>query len=143
MLARCQEPNFNRDRQRLARMKALNDPHSDAFSPTVFLRWDIIDLTLPDFLQRNLLKPYVYWVREIVRNPTDVVMVTHLIPYLTTSLPSRANIASHNLSGGDLLEPRRRLPAMPHVRPHSESRKPCTDFENHSQRGDEYCFYCC
>lgn len=76
------------DHQRLARMRALNDPDSDAFSPTVFLRWDVAHLTPPDFLQRKFLKPYIRWAQTIVRNPTDVVMVTHLILYFTTSLPS-------------------------------------------------------
>ena len=77
-----------RDHQRLGRIKALNDPNSDLFAPTVFLQWDIAYLTLPDVIQRNFLEPYVRWAQKIVRNPTDVVMVTHLILYLTTSLPS-------------------------------------------------------
>lgn len=35
-----------------------------------------------------MLLPYVSWAQGIARHETDVVMVTHLIMYFTTSLPS-------------------------------------------------------
>ena len=39
-------------------------------------------------MYRGLLLPYVNWARGIARHETDVVMVTHLILYFATSVPS-------------------------------------------------------
>ena len=39
-------------------------------------------------LDRHLLQPYIARASGIVRRPTDVVFLTHIILYLTTSVPS-------------------------------------------------------
>jgi hypothetical protein len=39
-------------------------------------------------LDKYVLQPYVSWAAGIARRPTDVVMVTHLLLYFLTSLPS-------------------------------------------------------
>ena len=39
-------------------------------------------------MYRGLLLPYVNWARGVARHETDVVMVTHLILYFATSVPS-------------------------------------------------------
>ncbi|KAI5868382.1 hypothetical protein GGS23DRAFT_602178 [Durotheca rogersii] len=69
-----------RDEEDLARMKALNDPASPEFEPTVFSSVDLRDLSarLHPFVYDYVLLPYIH----------DVIMVTHLIIYFTTSVPS-------------------------------------------------------
>lgn len=47
--------------------------------------WDTKDLSPTVKL---LLKPYIRWAQTVARHPTDVVMITHLILYFCTSVPS-------------------------------------------------------
>lgn len=61
--------------------------HED-FDPTVFVTWDLKDVKLRPVLDRYVLWPYITWARTVVRKETDVVMLTHLILYFTTSVPS-------------------------------------------------------
>src|SRR4051794_39610751 len=77
------------DERDIAAMKAVSDPKSDDFEPTVFVSWDLRDLKLRyPRLHQYVLQPYVSWAAGIARRPTDVVFVTHLLLYLVTSLPS-------------------------------------------------------
>ncbi|KAM3064863.1 hypothetical protein ACMFMF_011622 [Clarireedia jacksonii] len=70
-------------------LEALNDENNEKFEPTVFTSWDQEDLDrLPRLIREYLLQPYVRWAKEVVRRPTDVVFLTHIILYLTTSFPS-------------------------------------------------------
>ncbi|OAG10590.1 uncharacterized protein CC84DRAFT_1172974 [Paraphaeosphaeria sporulosa] len=73
--------------QALAHMKELNNPTSDQFEPTVFVMVDYPNITNP-ILRKYIIEPYVRWGRSAVRVDTDVVMLTHLLLYLTTSIPS-------------------------------------------------------
>lgn len=67
----------------------MNDASHPAFDPTVFQLWDTPDLAkLPAPIQRYVLQPYINWARGVVRYQTDVVMLTHLILYFTTLVPS-------------------------------------------------------
>lgn len=67
----------------------LSDETSDKFQPTIFTGWDEKDLLgIPDALHKNLLRPYVNWAQQVVRRPTDVVFLTHILLYLSTSVPS-------------------------------------------------------
>ena len=70
------------------RLNAWNDPQSDHFDPTVFVTWDLPLASLPAVLDRGVLQPYIQWARTVVRIETDVVMLTHLIIYFTTLIPS-------------------------------------------------------
>ena len=76
----------------LAQLRAWNDPTHADFEPTVFSSVDLRDLSsrLHPLVYRKLLLPYVNWARKIARHETDVVMVTHLILYFATSVPSAA-----------------------------------------------------
>lgn len=76
------------DGRDLATLKAWNDPEKDAFEPTVFVSADLSTLKLGPVLDKYVLQPYVRWGRKVARKQTDVVMVTHLILYFTTSVPS-------------------------------------------------------
>jgi phosphoinositide-3-kinase regulatory subunit 4 len=76
------------DRITIQALEALNDPGHESFEPTVFVTWDTKDIKLPVILDRFVLQPYIRYARTIVRVETDVVMLTHLILYFTTSLPS-------------------------------------------------------
>ncbi|KAJ5096483.1 hypothetical protein NUU61_005839 [Penicillium alfredii] len=68
-----------------------NDSHPD-FDPTVFQFWDtpLLKSKLPKVIQRYILQPYIVWGQSIVRFKTDVVMLTHLLLYFTTLVPSAA-----------------------------------------------------
>ncbi|KAI0551795.1 fatty acid desaturase [Xylaria curta] len=74
----------------IATLKALNQPKCKDFEPTIFSSWDLRDLKsrLPPGVYQYILMPYVSWAMKVARFETDVVMVTHLILYFTTSLPS-------------------------------------------------------
>ncbi|KAJ5094816.1 hypothetical protein N7456_010677 [Penicillium angulare] len=68
----------------------MNDASHSTFDPTVFQLWDVAELKekLPAPVIRYVLQPYMKWAQGIVRFPTDVVMLTHLILYFTTIVPS-------------------------------------------------------
>ena len=78
----------SRDTKDLARLRAYNNPKDAQFEPTVFSSWDLSAVQLPFGLNQRLLYPYTNWARSIARNEADVVMITHLILYFTTSVPS-------------------------------------------------------
>jgi hypothetical protein len=80
------------DENTITKLEALNNPKSPDFEPTVFFFWDLPNL--PPTLQ-SLLVPYINFAQTIVRNPTDVVMLTHLILYFTTSVPSAIYLFYH------------------------------------------------
>jgi hypothetical protein len=72
-------------------LAGLNDETSPYFQPTIFTGWDQKDFQrLPSFLNRYFLQPYITWARRVVRRQTDVVFLTHIILYLSTSVPSAA-----------------------------------------------------
>ncbi|KAI9702410.1 MAG: hypothetical protein M1836_000889 [Candelina mexicana] len=76
------------DASSLKLLADLNDATSAGFQPTIFTSWDEKDINLPSALQRYLLHPYTQWAQGVVRRPTDVVFLTHLLLYLSTSVPS-------------------------------------------------------
>jgi hypothetical protein len=78
----------SRDEATLAALTALNDPKDPAFEPTVINGTDLNHVRLPKVLDKWVLRPYVRAARSIVRVETDVVMLTHLLLYFATSLPS-------------------------------------------------------
>ncbi|KAI1083655.1 hypothetical protein F5B20DRAFT_527908 [Whalleya microplaca] len=80
----------SRDEHDLSRMRGLNDPTSPDFEPTVFSSVDLQDLStrLHPVIYNHILLPYISWAQGIARHKTDVVMVTHLLIYFTTSIPS-------------------------------------------------------
>ncbi|PSN69982.1 fatty acid desaturas-like protein [Corynespora cassiicola Philippines] len=81
------EDTLERERQIIAYLKDLNNPKSNLFDPTVFFTVDTPDIKSP-FLRKWIIDPYISWGRTIVRVDTDVVMLSHLFLYLSTSLPS-------------------------------------------------------
>ncbi|KAF2201828.1 phosphoinositide 3-kinase regulatory subunit 4 [Delitschia confertaspora ATCC 74209] len=88
------DPNSNHSQDNgidadIKQLSALNDSSHKQFEPTVFVTWDLSDLRLrfPTFT-KYVLKPYIEWGRTVVRAETDVVMLTHLILYFTTLVPS-------------------------------------------------------
>ena len=76
-------------------LATLNDPQHKNFDPTVFVSWDTSRLTAFGMFNRWLLQPYIRHARKIVRVETDIVMLTHLILYFTTSVPSAALLYHH------------------------------------------------
>jgi hypothetical protein len=74
------------DKQAITRLKACNDPKNAEFAPTVFTSWD--DKDIPTFLNYYIVKTYTRMAMKVVRHPTDVVFLTHIIQYLTLNLRS-------------------------------------------------------
>jgi hypothetical protein len=68
----------------------LNDEKHPAFQPIIFSSWDykLTDIKKSDDFLVYIRQKHLAWARAIVRYPTDVVFLTHLIIYFTTSLPS-------------------------------------------------------
>ena len=68
----------------------LNNASHPSFDPTVFQSWDtpVLRAKLPSVVQEYVLQPYISWAQNVVRFKTDVVMLTHLILYFTTLVPS-------------------------------------------------------
>lgn len=71
----------------IEQLRAFNDPKHHDFFPTVVVSRDP-ELEGSSLFSRWVLQPYVRAARRIVRRETDVVMLTHLLLYLTTSVPS-------------------------------------------------------
>ncbi|KAL4934547.1 fatty acid desaturase [Aspergillus undulatus] len=76
------------DEVTIQRLKALNNAQDPEFEPTVFVTWDMKDLDKLPKLAKDLLQRYIALARKTVRVETDVVMLTHLILYFSTSVPS-------------------------------------------------------
>lgn len=89
------EDEVIRDEAALSTMIALNDPKSAHFEPSVFNSWDLSTLgKLPPALDR-ILKSYIALAKSLVRVEIDVVFITHLILYFTTSVPSALWLFHH------------------------------------------------
>ncbi|KAL8952471.1 MAG: hypothetical protein Q9222_001612 [Ikaeria aurantiellina] len=80
------QEGFHDDERSEQILSNLNDEASSVFQPTVFTTWDHKNIPKP--IDRYLIQPYTKWAQRIVRRPTDVVFLTHIILYLTTSVPS-------------------------------------------------------
>jgi hypothetical protein len=74
------------DAAQIQYLKDLNDPTSLHFQPTVFTAWD--DKDIPPFINQYLVRPYARIASRIVRHPTDIVFLTHILLYFTVNLPS-------------------------------------------------------
>ena len=74
------------DHDIVSQLQALNDENCPEFQPTVFTTWDEKDL--PSWISRYLVGPYTQWAKSVVRHPTDVVFLTHLLTYSLVSVPS-------------------------------------------------------
>jgi len=61
--------------------------------PTVFVAWDLKDIS--GELRKSIVQPYTTWAQGIVRNPTDVVFLTHILLYFSTSLTSAIILCWH------------------------------------------------
>ncbi|KAJ5099373.1 hypothetical protein N7532_006374 [Penicillium argentinense] len=80
----------------IEKLQGMNDASHPAFDPTVFQLWDTPDLAkLPAPIQQYVLQPYINWAQGVVRYRTDVVMLTHLILYFTTLVPSAFYLYYH------------------------------------------------
>lgn len=86
--ATTNNPTAKRDNGTYQLLADLNSPSRPQFEPTVFTTWDLKNLHVPIFMRDYILHPYITWAQTIVRHPTDVVFLTHIIFYLSTLAPS-------------------------------------------------------
>ena len=70
------------DKPTLEKLAALKD------EPVVFCSRDYKNLPLSKGLIGTLLSAYIDCARTVVRHPVDVVFITHIILYMSTSVPS-------------------------------------------------------
>jgi len=78
----------SKDEALVAMMENTNTPGTAEFEPTVFTSWDYADIDWKAPFNAWVLAPYVRIAKGIVRKETDVVMLTHILLYFTTSVPS-------------------------------------------------------
>ena len=74
-------------------LENLNSTDCESFQPTIFTSWDQGDL--PSLIEHYVVHPYTNWAKTIVRRPTDVVFLTHILLYLFTSVPSAMTLYWH------------------------------------------------
>ncbi|PCG94662.1 Fatty acid desaturase, type 1 [Penicillium occitanis (nom. inval.)] len=87
----------NNEEAIITQLDALNDPSTSSFEPTVFVTFDMgyLRTKLHPYIYKHLLVPYITIARRIVRVDTDVVMLTHLLLYFSTSVPSAILLYRH------------------------------------------------
>jgi hypothetical protein len=79
----------SQSRRTINLLSELNDAKSEHFQPTVFCSWDYnSDSGQITDIKGAILKRYTAWARNVVRHDTDVVFLTHILLYLSTSIPS-------------------------------------------------------
>ncbi|ORY61733.1 uncharacterized protein BCR38DRAFT_459523 [Pseudomassariella vexata] len=78
----------DRNNEILATLDALNNPKDSHFEPSLFNNVDYDQIQWKKWFNRFILRPYIPIAKSIVRFDTDVVMLTHLLLYFTTSVPS-------------------------------------------------------
>jgi hypothetical protein len=96
MIRKCADEtsgDIEHDKRSIAQLRAWNDPDSAEFCPTIFTSWDNKDI--PAFLNEYMCKPYARIAMQIVRHPTDVVFLTHIIQYMTINLGSAIWLFRH------------------------------------------------
>lgn len=81
------------DQTTVDHLNNLNNVSHPDFQQTIFTGWDQNDIA--ETVDRLLVEPYTAWAEKIVRRPTDVVFMTHIIIYLCTSVPSAIALFWH------------------------------------------------
>lgn len=78
------------DQALAAKLAAQNNPEDGDFEPIVFTSIDYKDLRarISPFADAWILQPYIRFAQSIVRHKVDVVVITHILLYLTTLVPS-------------------------------------------------------
>ncbi len=79
------QKKFSTDHDEASSIRALGELRDE---PSVFTNWDMKDLPLGSGIKAGILRAYISWAQGIVRNPVDVVFLTHICLYFGTSVPS-------------------------------------------------------
>ena len=77
----------------ISALENFNNVNHPDFRPTIFTGWDQTHFS--DTISRYVILPYTAWAQNIVRRPTDVVFITHVLIYLCTSVPSAILLVYH------------------------------------------------
>ena len=72
--------------QALPALTALANPEDEQFQPIVFTTWDRVSTT--PLIDAYLIRPYVRWASTVVRTPSDVVYITHILILFALGLPN-------------------------------------------------------
>ncbi|KAH7321325.1 hypothetical protein B0I35DRAFT_429061 [Stachybotrys elegans] len=76
-------------------LMGLNNPKDKRFEPTIMMGVDYDSFSTPSWLNSCIVQPYIRMAKSLVRVETDVVMVTHLLLYFLTSIPSAIVLFRH------------------------------------------------
>lgn len=83
----------NNNEATISALENYNNVNHPDFHPTIFTGWDQTHFS--DTISRYVILPYTAWAQKIVRRPTDVVFMTHVLIYLSTSVPSAILLVYH------------------------------------------------
>lgn len=83
-----EENSGQHSRDLVQRLEGMNDPQDPRFTPTILQCWDNDSQNYTNPPKGSIVTWYTAWASKIVRHPTDVVMLTHLLLYLCTIVPS-------------------------------------------------------
>ncbi|KAK1778964.1 hypothetical protein QBC45DRAFT_149130 [Copromyces sp. CBS 386.78] len=83
-----QRKSATRTSEAITHLSALNDPTSPSFEPTITNFFDLADLQSFTWLPSSVLNAYTQWASSLIRVPTDILMITHLLLYFSTTVPS-------------------------------------------------------
>ncbi|EGO60159.1 hypothetical protein NEUTE1DRAFT_74908 [Neurospora tetrasperma FGSC 2508] len=83
-----QKASATRNEAAVTHLSALNDPKSSSFEPSITNFFDLADLQSFQWLPPSLLSAYQQWATSLIRVPTDILMITHLLIYFSTTVPS-------------------------------------------------------
>lgn len=83
----------NNNEETISALENHNNVNHPDFHPTIFTGWDQTHFS--DNISRYVILPYTAWASKIVRKPTDVVFMTHVLIYLCTSVPSVTLLVYH------------------------------------------------
>lgn len=84
----CQRQSVTRNEEAITQLTSLNDPSSARFEPTISNFFDLADLQSSKHLPSWLLSAYTKWATSLIRVPTDILMITQLLLYFSTTVPS-------------------------------------------------------
>ncbi|KAK3352038.1 fatty acid desaturase-domain-containing protein [Neurospora tetraspora] len=82
------DSSATRTSEAISHLSSLNDPKSPSFEPSITNFFDLADLQSFKWLPPSLLSAYRQWASSLIRTPTDILMITHLLIYFSTTVPS-------------------------------------------------------
>lgn len=84
---------LSKDTETLDTLAALSNPDNRYFQPVVLTSWD--SFQVPSVANAYLLRQYINWASNVVRNPSDIVYITHILILFTLGVPNAVFLFMH------------------------------------------------